>query len=307
MRKRVLLLIPIFFALIFAGIYAHAIYLDAQDWRDEGQRYKCLYLTKVTGLSGREVQGQTVIMVPIPLSKEGKFFTPPAQKDPYFTQKFMHEVEHWPEQYRRGPHFENATEVYGKQQEIIGNWIPFIAETDKGYMLGFRTNETRLEDIEFDAGFVADYFDIFDPISKGSPLLSPIENVSNISLVPYGRYTIYASYPTYDTYVYLSNNLKGGENVSFNVYMDASNDPTEWPKEYHGSYRNEIIANVNDTGYVKVRAILGQIIPDGPEANYTLWYNHYGPVDYGNETDSNEETSYVENMTAIDDPSYDRK
>lgn len=47
----------------------------------------------------------------------------------------------------------------------------FIAETDNGYMLGFRTKETRLEDISYSADFVADYFDIFDPINNGSPII----------------------------------------------------------------------------------------------------------------------------------------
>jgi hypothetical protein len=60
-------------------------------------------------------------------------------------------------------------------KEIIGNWVTFIAETDKGYMLGFRTNNTRLEDIHDGAWFVADYFDIFDPINNGSPMLFPVE------------------------------------------------------------------------------------------------------------------------------------
>lgn len=307
MRKIFLLLIPVFFILLFAGIFVHAIIMDAHDWRENGQRYFCFYNTDVSGLSGREVQGTTTIMVPIPASKEGKFFTPPTQKDPYFTQKFMHEVLNWPEEARRGPHFRNMNETFDNG-ETSRNWTTFIAETDKGHMLGFRTNATRLEDIEFSEWFVADYFDIFDPINKESPILSPVENVSNISGAPYGKYVIYATCPTYDTYIYLSNNLQGGEKVSFRIYLEAVNDRSEWPKEYHGSYRNEVIANVNDTSYVKVRAILGQIIPlNGPDANYTLWENRYGPVDYGNETDSNEKTFYAENMTEINDLSNDRK
>ncbi|WP_269848552.1 hypothetical protein [Methanosarcina horonobensis] len=92
-------------------------------------------------------------------------------------------------------------------------------------MLGFRTNETRLKDINYGVSFVADYFDIFDPINNGSPMLFPVESLSNISSVPYGEYTKYTSNPTYDTYVYLSDNLKGGENVSFFVYLSANNDP----------------------------------------------------------------------------------
>jgi hypothetical protein len=156
----------------------------------------------------------------------------------------------------------------------------FIAETDKGYMLGFRTNETRLEDISYSVDFVADYFDILDPINNGSPILFPVENISDISVVPYGEYTKYASNPTYDSYVYVSDNLEGGA-VSFYVHLQANNDPNEWPREYRGLYMNEIITNVNTTGNIKVRAVLGQVIPHG---NDTLWYGRYGPEYYSNET-----------------------
>jgi hypothetical protein len=298
MRIKRLLLISILIVILIVGIFVHAIYMDDHDWRENGLRYGCLYSVRVTGLSGREAQGTTVIMVPIPASKEGKFFTPPAQKDPYFTQKLLHEVLNWPEETRKGPNFKNVTETFNKKTGV--NWTSFIAETEKGHMLGFRTNETKLEDIYFSADIVADYFDVFDPINKGSPILYPVENVSNISVVPYGSYTKYASNPTYDSYVYLSNNLKGGK-ISFDVYLDAHNDGTEWSEKYRGTYRNEIVANVNDTGSVKVRAILGQIIPDGPDANHTLWDNRYGPVDYVNETDSikNETSGNLTTKTSL--------
>lgn len=279
MRKRNLLFIAILIILFVGGIFTHAIYMDAIDWRDRGQRYYCIYQVSVGNLSGREVEGTTVVMVPIPATKEGKLFTPPAQKDPYFTQELMHEINNWPEKHRKGPYFENATEVFDNKT-INGNWTTFIAETDKGYMLGFRTNETRLEDISYSADFVADYFDIFDPINNGSPILFPIENTSNISTVPYEEYTKYTSNPTYDSYVYVSDNLEGGI-VSFYILLQANNDPGEWPVKYRGQYMNEVIANVNDTGNVKVRAILGQIIP---HRNTTLWNNRYGPEYYANET-----------------------
>jgi hypothetical protein len=267
MKKRNLLFIPIFLVLLivgtYVGIYIHAIFMDAQDWRDKGQRYGCTYDVEVTGLSGKEVQGVTVIMVPIPASKEGKFFTPPTQKDPVFSQRLMHELKNWPEQYRRGPYFENATEIFD-DQKIGGNWTSFIAKTEKGYMLGFKTNETRLEDIDYSTEFVADYIDIFDPINNGSSILFPVENVTNISSAPYEEYTLYDSNPTYDTYVYLSNNLgKVGETVSFNIQLNSHNDPTEWPRKYLGRYNNLLLAKVNDTGYVKVEAIMGQEVPFG--------------------------------------------
>jgi len=184
LRKRNLLFIGVFLLFLIGGIFAHAIYMDAKDWRNQGQRYHCIYEVSVSGLSGKEVNGTTVIMVPIPASKEGKFFNPPVQKDPYFTQKLMHKINNWPEEYRKGPYFENATEVFDSK-EMIGSWTTFIAETDKGYMYGFRTNETKLEDISFGREFVADYFDIFDPVNNGSPILYPVENVSNNSSIRY--------------------------------------------------------------------------------------------------------------------------
>ncbi|QIB91630.1 hypothetical protein FQU78_11805 [Methanosarcina mazei] len=265
---------------LIGSIFAHAIYMDAKDWRSQAQRYHCIYNIGVSGLSGNEVSGTTVIMVPIPASKEGKFFNPPIQKDPYFTQDLMHEILNQPEQYRKGPYFENATEAFDNKER--GNWTTFIAETDKGYMYGFRTNETKLEDISFDREFVADYFDIFDPINNGSPILYPIESVSNNSSILYKDYTKYSSNPTYDSYVYISDNLKGAENIiSFNIQLDANNDPSEWPREYRGCYKNLLLAKVNGTGYVKVKAILGQEIPWGNNSNW-LWDSQYVLDFYGN-------------------------
>jgi hypothetical protein len=51
--------------------------------------------------------------------------------------------------------------------------------------------------------------------------------------------------------------------VSFFVFLSANNDPTEWPEKYRGQYNNLLAAKVNGTGYVKVRAILGQEVPFG--------------------------------------------
>jgi hypothetical protein len=264
-RRKNLLRIPIFFIIFVIGIlFFYAIYAINTGMylnREPVQRYHFNYDVEVTGLSAKEVNGTTVIMVPIPASKDGKFFTPFTQK-PNLFQKFLLKVTRKPERDYVGPYFRNMSETL-ENKEIIGNWVTFIAETDKGYMLGFRTNNTRLEDIHDGAWFVANYFDIFDPINNGSPMLFPVENVSNISSVPYGDYTKYASNPTYDTYVYLSDNLKGEENVSFFVYLSANNDPTEWPEKYRGQYNNLLAAKVNDTGYVKVMVILGQEVPFG--------------------------------------------
>ncbi len=303
MRKRNLLLIPIFFVFLIIGIFAYAVCMDLKDWREDATRYYCRYDVEVTGLSGREVNGTTMIMIPIPASKEGKFFTPATQKDTR-TQKLLHIFFNWPEPDRSGPyyHYQNIAELFDNK-EIIGNWTTFIAETDKGYMLGFRTNETRLEDIHFGGSFVADYFDIFNPINNGSPILFPIENVSNNSTIPYGDYTRYASYPTYDTYVYLSDNLKGGE-TSFKIILNANNDVTEWPDKYMGRYDNLLLANVSGTGYVKVRAILGQDIPFGSH-NSDVLGSQYAYDYYENKTTHvvNETSRHTE-ITAIRMPSY---
>jgi hypothetical protein len=191
----------------------------------------------------------------------------------------MHEINNWPEKYRKGPYFENATETFDNKT-IAGNWTTFIAKTEKGYMLGFRTNETTLQDIYFNADFVADYFDIFDPINNGSPILFPVENISNASTVPYEEYVVYASNPTYESYIYVSDDLQG-EPVSFHIDLDAHNDPGEWAREYRGQYLSEIITSVNDSGFVKAKAILGQEIP---WTNSTLWNNRYGPEDYADDT-----------------------
>lgn len=252
--------IAIFFIILVGiipvSIFLHSGYMDLIDWRDRGQRYNCGYSVSVGGLSGRDVLGPTVIMVPIPATKEGKFFTPPAQKDPCFTQKLMHEINNWPEQYRKGPYFENATEIFDNKTTPEG-WTTFIAETEKGYMLGFRTNESVLQDISFSANFVADYFDIFDPISNKSPILFPVENISNISVIPYGEYTRYASNPTYDSYVYVSE-CRQGAPIYFHIRLEANNDPGEWPKEYRGQYLNEIKKTTSGTGFLKVKGTLGQ-------------------------------------------------
>jgi hypothetical protein len=292
--ERNLLFIFILFILLTVGVFVHGMYRDQVDWREDVTRYYCSYEVEVTGLSGREVEGTTVIMIPIPASKEGKFFTPSPQKDICFSQKLTHKVFDWADKSDKTPYFKNMTEIFDNK-ELCSHWTSFIAETDKGYMLEFRTNDTRLEDIHCGESLIADYFDIFDPINNGSPMLFPVENLSNVSSVPYGDYTIYASNPTYDTYVYLSDNLKGGENVFFEVYLRANNDPGEWPEEYSGRYKNILFTKVNNTGYVKVKAILGQEVPWGNDSLDVLG-NQYAFDYYENKSSHimNETPSYTE-------------
>src|SRR5690606_20371814 len=102
----------------------------------------------------------------------------------------------------------------------------------------------------------------------------------------YGDYTKYASNPKYNTYIYLSDNLKGGENVSFFVYLTANNDPYEWPEKYRGRYNNLLLAKVNDTGYVKVRTIMGQEIPWGNDSLEVMSTQYFSDF-YADETSDN--------------------
>jgi hypothetical protein len=100
MRKRNPVLITIFFALLIASTFVYAKYTNEYVWREPALRYSCNYILGVSSISGRETQGTTVIMVPIPASKEGNFFTPSAQNKPDFIQSFVYEIEHMPEKDR---------------------------------------------------------------------------------------------------------------------------------------------------------------------------------------------------------------
>lgn len=289
MKIRNFLLISIIFifliVVILIGIINYGINKEAYY---ESEPYHCYYSISVTGLSNKEVNGTTMIMTPIPASKEGKFFTPHKRKHD-FMQWLYYELHQVPEKDREyGPHLRNMTETFDSRYMAQGKWVNFIAETEKGPMLCFRTNETWLEDINFGASFVADHSDIFDPINNGSSILFPIENISNTSSVPYGDYTKYATNPTYDTYVYLSNNLKGGENISFELFLEALNDPTV-PEKYFGQYNNIVFARVNDTGFVKVQAILAQTVP---------YVNSTGEINSSGALDSQYAHDYWDNKTS---------
>ena len=234
-RYYLLIVISIIFILI-AGLFIYILDMNATVWREDGSRYHYVYGVEVRGLSGREAVGTTTVLVPIPATKDGIFVTTPTQEEPSFIQKLMHEyVLNTPERYRKGPYFENTTQKLDNKS-INGKWTTFIAKIDDGYMLGFKTNESTLADISFEKELVVvDYIDIFDPINRNGPILYPIWNLSEISTIPYGDYLKYTSNPTYDSYVYLSDNIEEGT-TNFNVFFRAHNDPTEWSKEYRGSY-----------------------------------------------------------------------
>lgn len=245
--------------LVFVFI-ANALYLNSLEWRSDDKRDSCYYSVNIGGLSGKEVTGTTIILVPIPATKEGQFLDPPSQQDLGFMQKLVHEyISHTPKSKQLGPTFENTSELLDNKSS--GIWKTFIEETDDGYMMGFRTNESTLDDISFGKTIVVDNIDIFDPINK-SLILCPIKNLSNISTVTYGVQTKYSSNPDYESYVYLSNNLRN-ESINFEVSIRCYNDHTEWPEEYRGSYKSYIGTefqgfNVNDTGKVKVSVSLEQ-------------------------------------------------
>ena len=247
--------------MLLIGLFMNVIHQNAIDWRSVDERNSCFYSIDVHGLSDKEVTGSTTIMVPIPATKDGQFLTPPSQKEPTFMQMVVHEyIIHTPESKRRGPSFQNTVELLDNKS--IGIWNTFIAETDDGYMLGFKTDASTLEDISFGKSIVVDNIDIFDPINNNSLILSPLKNLSSISIIPYGNQMKYDLSPTYETYICLSENLKN-ESMRFEVALRSHNDHTEWSKEYRGSYRNYIGTKhlgiiTNEVGKIKVIATLEQ-------------------------------------------------
>ncbi len=259
MKKRSVLFIGFLLAFILAAglFYYIVVDLNTTLWREFGQRDYYGYSVDVKGLSGREAAGTTTVMVPIPATKDGKFVTTPSQKEPSFIQNLIYEyILHTPESKRKGPYFESTTETLNNKL-IDGNWTTFVAETDEGYMLGFKTNESTLTDIYFSVGVVMDSVDIFDPIYKNGPILYPMRNLSNISMIPYGNQVKYGSNPNYESYVYLSNNIEEGF-ANFNIELYVSNDPTKWAKEYRGHYLNRVHADTSSSGKIKVRAAIEQ-------------------------------------------------
>jgi len=247
--------------MLIIGLFMNGVHQNAIDWRSDDERNSCFYRIDVHGLSGKEVTGTTIIMVPIPATKDGQFLTPPSQKEPTFVQMLVHEyISHTPENKRKGPSFQNTVELFDNNS--IGIWNTFIAETDDGYMLGFKTDVSTLEDISFGKTIVVDNIDIFDPINNNSLILSPLKNLSSISILPYDNQMKYGSNPTYETYICLSDNLRN-ESMRLEVALRCHNDRTEWPKEYRGSYWNYIRIkhmgiSTNEVGKIKVIATLEQ-------------------------------------------------
>lgn len=264
MKKQDFKLIVILLLFILAAssfIYIYFI-ADMNEWRSDALRNNYEYHVEVGGLSGRHAVGTTTVMVPIPATKEWELAITTHQKEASFAQKLSR--LHYPESKRKGPYFENTTEALDNKS-IRGNWTMFITETEDGYMLGFKTNKSILEDISFRELVVVDYVDIFDPISKNSPILYPAKNISETPMVPYGTQSLYSLNPSYDSYVYLSDNIEKGT-THFSIGLRASNDITEWPFEYRGHYDNSIGISTNDTGKISARAGLAQYMLKSPFA-----------------------------------------
>lgn len=263
MKKQDFKLIIILLLFVLAASSFIYIYFisDMNEWRNENLRNNYQYHVEVGGLSGRHAVDTTTIMVPIPATNEGKLAITTHQKKPSFAQKLSR--LHYPKNRRKGPYFENTTETLD-DKSINGNWTTFITETEDGYMLGFKTDDPILEDISFRELVVVDYVDIFDPISKNSPILCPTKNISEISMVPYGDQSVYSSNPSYESFVYLSDNIEKGT-THFGISLTVKNDITEWPFEYRGHYDNSIGISTNSTGKISVRAVLTQYtLKSGP-------------------------------------------
>ena len=235
MKHRYAILIVILVFLIPASI-VHFLGAVQGDWRALNLRDHYTYSVDIRGLSGREAVGTTTVMVPIPATNDGDFVITPSQKDPSLIQNLTYEyILHTPESKRRGPYFANTTEALDDKiiEGVNGYWTTFITKTDDGYMLGFKTNASILDDISFNRLVVVNYVDIFDPIYKNGPVLYPMTNLSEISTISYGDQEMYSPKPTYDSYVYISDNIEEGI-TNFYIRLEACNDPSKWPLEYRG-------------------------------------------------------------------------
>lgn len=255
------LVIILLFFIVAASLFVY-IYLiaDMNEWRSDELRNNYNYEVKITGLSGRHAVGPTIVMVPIPATSEGKLVITTHQKEPSFAQKISR--LHYPKSKQNGPYFENTTQALDNRT-IGGNWTTFITKTEEGYMLGFKTNESILEDIHIREFVVVDYVDIFNPLNGNSPILYPAKNIPDVPMVPYGDQLVYSSNPSYESYVYLSDNVEKGI-THFGISLSVDNDITEWPFEYRGHYDNSIGISTINTGKINVKSVLAQYTLSGP-------------------------------------------
>ena len=237
--------LAVVFILVFVlAVSAYISALDIPGWLGPTPGAEYTYNVQIDGLLGRSASGETTIMVPIPATKDGMFVTTPSK-------------------------FDNIS---------VGIWTTFIAETDDGHMMGFKTNESILEDIYFSTDAAVGSIDIFDPIHQNAPILYPAMKFSEISMKSYGNQERYSSIPTYISYVYISDNIEEG-NTNFYIIIDAKN--ADEPNEYLGFYMNYVgIENMgtstNNAGKMRVRVSLEQTIPYGYGIRpYPKWVQEY--------------------------------
>lgn len=66
---------------LIVGMLLYTSNMNAAAWREPGQRDTYIYNVHVEGLSGREVEGTTTIMVPIPATIEENLLQMPLRKN----------------------------------------------------------------------------------------------------------------------------------------------------------------------------------------------------------------------------------
>ncbi|ADI75143.1 conserved hypothetical protein (plasmid) [Methanohalobium evestigatum Z-7303] len=254
--------------ILFFSIFVHIAILNFDMWRSADERNSCTYDVEITGLSDKNVTGNTTILVPIPATKSGDFLPAAEQEHPDFLQEqILRYILCTPESKISGPSFKNETVLLDKLSSG-GYWDDFIAKKDGKIMMGFKTDNSQLHDIHFDRSIVVNHTDIFNPIYNGSLILYPYENLPKISMKPYGNRKIYAQYPTYESCVYLSDNLNK-TTVDIEISITCYNDRTNRPDEYQGYYEcyveNKHRTNlINSTGRIPVNVTLEQTIDPQP-------------------------------------------
>jgi hypothetical protein len=269
-KKNKLLISGIVTIILFSSIFVHIAILNLDIWKPVDERNSCTYGVEITGLSGKNVTGNTTIFVPIPATKSGEFLPAAEQEHPDILQELiLKHIISTPESKISGTSFKNETVLLDKLSSG-GYWENFIAKKDGKIMMGFKTDNSQLYDIHFDRTMVVNHTDIFNPIYGGSLILYPCKNLSKISMKPFGNRKIYAQNPTYESCVYLSDNLNK-TTVDIEISITCHNDRTNWPDEYQGYYEcyveNKYRTNlINSTGRIPVNVTLEQTInPQSPK------------------------------------------
>jgi hypothetical protein len=86
-KKIIIYLFLILLLIVLSGLYIFE--MNLRDWRADELRPHYEYKVKISGLSGAEVLGTTIILVPIPATKEGVFAITPSQEEPSFFKNLL--------------------------------------------------------------------------------------------------------------------------------------------------------------------------------------------------------------------------